>query len=518
MMNFSKRAVKSITRQPGKNIILLLLVFILGSIITGAILVEGAISATEANLRRRMPSVVSVGVDEERVIEEFNLTGEFPEYEMITANLVREIGALPYVRDFNYSINVSLESFDLRSYGRAQPEGHVDFFDLTGVSNANLPQIEEGLIEVVSGEMLSDDEINIPNDNGIAPAFVSSSFAQSNELSVGSVFTLSSLIVDFTQHSNWTEDNLFAREDFQFEIVGLFDMVVDHETELESTRGTIEDIHVMNRHWDILNQIYVPNYVAEEIAIFRNNVFDEMSDGAHSGGEFSPPIRSLFLLEDPFYIENFRAAVEPLLPEYIAVADFSYAFAGISSSMETFGQIADLILWIAIGATLLILTLLIFLFLRDRRNEMGIYLALGEKKAKIIAQILIEVVAVAGIGITLTVLAGNVALSELSQTMLRNELVELNNAHTAESRSIAITGEGQITGTTFYISGSNSLVGRGRGFSFEMTPEELIEQFEIYLSTEVMLVIYGIGLLVTIGSTLVSVFYIVRLNPKKVLL
>jgi len=70
----------------------------------------------------------------------------------------------------------------------------------------------------------------------------------------------------------------------------------------------------------------------------------------------------------------------------------------------------------------------------------------------------------------------------------------------------------------FNIEGSNSLVGRGRGFSFEITPEEVAEQFDVSLSTEVIFLIYGIGLAVVVMSTLVSVIYVVRLNPKKVLM
>ena len=518
-MNFLQRAVKSIIRQFGKNVILLVLIFILSSIIAGSILAEGAIGATEANLRRRMPSIVSVGVDEERVIEEFYLTDEFPEYEMITADLVREIGELPYVRDFDYSIEAPLESFDLRAYGLGQPAGQVDFFHLTGVSNANLAHIEEGLIEVVGGRMLTDDEINVSNDYDIVPAFTSSSFAEVNQLQIGSIFTLSSMIVDFDQHLTWTEENLFAREDFQFEIVGLFDMVNDHEAELEVGRsGIVEGVHVTSRYLNIMNQIYVPNYATYEVERFRENAFNEMRNGNRSGGDFSPAIRSLFILEDPLYIENFKEAVEPLLPEYNAVADFSHAFADVSSSMESLGQIANWILWIAISATLLILILLITLFLRDRRYEMGIYLALGEKKVKIILQVFIEVVVVAFIGITLAVFTGNAALSEISRTMLRNELVELNNAHSAEGRSVAITGAGEISSMSFYIPGSNSLVGRGRGFSFKITPEELAEQFDVSLNTEVIFLIYGVGLTIIGVSTLVSVIYIIRLNPKKVLM
>jgi len=62
-MNFFKRAMISILRRPVKTLILLLLVLILGTVITGAISVEGAINNTDANLRRQMRPIVSIDLD-----------------------------------------------------------------------------------------------------------------------------------------------------------------------------------------------------------------------------------------------------------------------------------------------------------------------------------------------------------------------------------------------------------------------------------------------------------------------
>ena len=306
----------------------------------------------------------------------------------------------------------------------------------------------------------------------------------------------------FASSQKRNKSHLFDQKEFQFEIVGLFDMV---ERETELLMRSDSDWVEFERQRDVLNQIYVPNYITEEIRRFRFDSFNEMDGGIRTDEDFVPPIASLFILEDPFYIEDFREAVEPLLPEFIGIDDLSSAFNDVESSMEIMQEIANWVLWISIGATILILSLLITLFLHDRRYEMGIYLALGEQKPKIVSQILIEVIVVAFVGITLAVFAGNVISSRMSQAMLRNALVEEDNVH---------FGEGVRVG--FHILGSSSL--EGMGFNFEMTPDEMMEQFDISLNTQVILLIYGIGLAVIAASTLVPVIYTVRLNPKKVLL
>jgi len=103
-MNFFKRATTSIIRRPGKTVILLLLVFILGSVIAGAISVEGAISNTDANLRRNMQPIVSIDFDWmafDNSIDWATVDHEVEDpwnaREFLTAAHVREIGALSYV-------------------------------------------------------------------------------------------------------------------------------------------------------------------------------------------------------------------------------------------------------------------------------------------------------------------------------------------------------------------------------------------------------------------------------------
>jgi len=528
-MNFLKRATKSITRQFGKNIILLMLIFILGSVIAGAVSVSRAVDATEQNLRRRMPALVSVGADEEAIIEEFELTGEFPAAEL-SADVVREIGELPYVRDFNYSLCAPLESFDLRYYVPEMRGLVGDFaveygafpnwFDLYGVSKDELIHIEEGLIYMVAGRMLSANEINTPNNDGITPAVVSSGFAEDNQLQLGSVFTLTSMIpgrnsLDGTDGEEWQEENLFAKKDFQFEIVGLFNMV-DREREAELDIVNDDDWDVFFLHRDTLNQVYVPNHVTEQIRRFRFDAFNEMDGGVRTEADFLPPVTSLFVLEDPLYIEDFRTAADQLLPEFYGVDDLSNAFDDISASMGTLQEIASWVLWIAIGATLLILSLLITLFLRDRRYEIGVYLALGEKRSKIISQILIEVIVVAIVGMALSVVVGNLISSEISQSMLRSELTEI-----AEESNVQMVGGGPtvtttVTSTSFSITGSNSLA--GMGFNFELTPDEMLEQFDVSLNISAIVLIYTIGLITVVLSTLVPIVYVTKLSPKKVLM
>ena len=507
-MNFFKRAKTSIFRSPGKSVILLILVFMLGTIIAGALAVEGAVANTEENLRRNMPAVVSIGIDEQQVMEYIRSSAEpgMSSITGLTVDLIRSIGALPYVRDFNYSIEAWLMSFDLDSYIpniESLPAGLLDdrlsAFDIVGLSSTNLIPLNEGVIELVDGRMLSEAEITTPSE--ITPVLVSETFAQLNQLSVGSVFTLSSKIPQdggsgSSNSEMWLEENLLDYAHYEFEIVGLFDPVLE---------ATDSDTGMIIVGQSIHNQIYAPNWFAEEADRFWTSAMSNQEEAEIE----EPAITSVFILEDPREIEAFRKAVEPMLPDFIGIDDLTNTFEAISTSMSTLLEIADWILWIAIGATFLILSLLLTLFLRDRRYEMGIYLALGEKKGKVISQVLLEVLAISVVGISIAVFAGTALSANFSRMMLQNEL-------TAEAPPIGAGGGG---GSVMMLSipGSSSL--DALGFDKEaLSVEEMMDAFDLSLNGETILLFYTIGLVAVMVSTLIPIAYITKLSPKKILM
>ena len=509
-MNFLKRAMTSISRKPGKTVILLLLVFVLGSIIAGAIATSGAINNTEANLRRNMRPIVSLEMDWQTIEEIAIETDEWTQPEQITADLIREIGALPYVSHFDYSIRTSLTSFELERYEPSDgsihwgAENEPTWLDFIGVSRPELIYVEEGIIELVDGRMFTETDVNdLPPHQSVV--IVSRDFLETNQLSIGQVITLNNIVrndINWESNEFWSDENIFAQEEYTFEIIGAFDLVSSEVAPNE------DDWETEHRVREQSNWLFVPNAVTESASRFMHEkaiamaaeagTLEDLPDGSK---DFQYLVDNVFVLDNPLEIENFREAAEPLLPEFWTVTDLSNTFAEISSSMETLQGIAGSILWVAIGTTILILSLLITLFLRDRRHEMGIYLALGEKKSSIISQILLEVGSVAIIGITLAVFMGNIVSSGMSRTMLRNELTQQEDALWGGSITVSVGG-----------SMANM------GFGQEMTPEEMLEAFDVSLNVQTILVFYGIGLGTIVVSTLIPVIYIVRLDPKKVLM
>ena len=525
-MNYFKRATTSILRRPGKTVILLLLVFILGSVIAGAISVAGAINATDANLRRNMSPIASITQDwrafedahreEIEAIDWSDPMARWPENPPLTAEHVRRIGALPYVRDFDYTIQTSMRSFDLE---RVLPQGHFwgsewepNWFNLRGTSRTELVQIEQGIMDLVQGDQFENHHLQEGSE--VIAALVSREFAELNNLSQGSTF----LIQEFIQYPNdegsiwgwreedWEPENIFAQIDMELTIVGIFDMEPLEDENINSPEG--------QSRMDTLNSIFMPNWAIEQ---FQRKVMEAQSESwatideelipswalqqqPEDGEEQEMSVMSMFIIDDPTYMDDFREAVVPLLPSpYYMVEDMSSAFDDIASSMETMQTIANWILIVSIIATLLILSLLITLFLRDRRYEMGVYLALGEKRGKIITQILLEVVVTSFLAISLSVFVGSLISGAVSHNMLMNEL--------------------QAEPTDNWNHGWDWTVFDSLGIPQQtLTVEEMMELYDVSLNIQTIGLFYAIGLGAVIVSTMAPVIYIVTLNPKKVLM
>jgi putative ABC transport system permease protein len=205
---------------------------------------------------------------------------------------------------------------------------------------------------------------------------------------------------------------------------------------------------------------------------------------------------NIYMLNDSKEMDDFKAAVTEIVPEFFAAQTTSDTYGNIASSMDSLRNLASIILWVAVGAAILILSLLITLFLRERRREIGILLALGESKGKVIAQMMIEVLVVALLAIGLALLAGNLISGSISQSLLQNDLVAGSS-----------TDQGMSFGTLEML-----------GYGSSITANDVLDNYRVSLDPIAILLFTAISISTVIVATIIPMIYIVRLNPKRILM
>lgn len=514
-----KRARVSIIRQPSKSLILFAIIVILGIFSSGAITISQAIQNTENNLLRRIPPLATVTVDVDANVEHMNLHGEWPQLQAVTREILEAIGDLSYVREFDFAsydwffsselsrpqdiaLYTNIDWFNeftvmqLLMEGSRQTEADIfEPFVVKGVHHPTVLDLEEGIIELIAGRVFTQAEI----ENDSLVALVSQAFANTNRLSVGSAFILESHIYDtFDPEGNfngWADPNdpegpLLEVHEFELEVIGIFIPTVEME-------GDIAYVDLVN-HIDLNVRLYAPIGVTESS---REIFFDYIREfHPESLASHYPPFSYndvVFALYDSLDLVDFYEAASALLPDFWMIDDLRNEFAAMSNSLTGLQGISNGILIGVSITSVVVLGLLILLFLYDRKEEIGVYLALGESRKNIVVQMLIETIIVSMVALSISLFIGNVMASSMTYSMLRQELID--NPDVVPNQDLM-----------------QELV--RMGFSIQMTAEEMVAAYDVTLDGMTILMFSGAGVSIIILSTILPIIYLTRLKPKDILI
>jgi len=486
--------------------------------ISGAVSVHRAIVNTDQNLRHQLPAIATIRQDEEAISHALDEEIDIEGIEVVRGPLIREIGQLPYVRLFDYTawgFNFFSDSL-IRVFDRelfldlGVPQESIrdvqslryhsinfEQFILKGVHHPDVADIEAGLIQLVEGRTFTADEV----ENSQHVVIVSQSFLDNNNLYLGGNLEIDYRIYHeesgaLILEEHFSEVNLLGYQTFELEIIGVF----DHELEMDDDLVPWE----IAEHFNIINRIYVPNGLVESTVDLYLDIFPEDDPlieeivAAEALEDIIQYEHIVFLLNDPSYLAHFNRAATELLPKFWVVSDLSNAYAPIASSMENMQEIADTLLIGAVSAAIITISLLVLLLVYDRKQEIGVYLALGERRIKLAIQVLLETMMISTISITFALLVGNFLAGIVSTEMIARDVSRQLN----EEQFLEID-----TGTP-----------ESMGFRIEMTEADMMEAYDLGLTLDVIFVFYTTALGVIIIATLMPMTYILNLKPKDILL
>jgi len=520
-MTFINRAFLNIIRKPGKTVMLLLLVFLLSVLLSAAISIGNAIYQTESNLRIQLPSVATLDWE---FRSEGYFDGETVHFEFPTVDMINDVGNLPYVKDYDFRSESWLHSRDLEwvlpsinqdlipegltenelkemQTGFREAGAHIEKFPVMGINNPNPTELQSGLISLASGRFMTQEEL----DRGAPVAVVSSLFAEVNDLHVGSTLILENNVYDdaamleeglLLNFLYWhLDDFVLGHQLIEFEVIGIFNI----DKPFLYPDDIIRTWTMTRLVAELYNQIYIPHRLQEEMANF---ILQYRSDffGEHGTEEHPLVLQPMFVLHDPRDFDAFAEAAVSILPEHWNVYDTSSAFGPFISSMDTMLWIAQLIFGGTVIAKVAILSLVITLFLRDRKHEMGVYLVLGDRKGKILAQIISEVLSISIIAITLALFTGNILSSVFSRQILEQDLIRQE-----QENAFAGVSDGMPWELLLFDPGPISV-------------SEMMTAYDTSLDNGTIIIFFGIGIGTVLISTVVPILYLVRLNPRKILM
>ncbi|MCP1163893.1 MULTISPECIES: ABC transporter permease [Bacillus] len=472
-MNFMKRAILSMKKRIGTSLILMAVFLIVTNLVLSGFTIQNASKKAADAARKKLGADVTLGLDFDKLGQKARETGEMPKPPQLNIKETDQLAKSKYVKDYNYITNTFGISDGLKLVGASDEEegkGKVGMaavrggsssgteidmnasFTIEGVRKTALQEsFKNGKSKIIEGKPITE---QMKNQN---VALMEKRLAELNNLKVGDKVKVQS------------GDK---KETLEIEIIGIY------ETNEQAMGQQAPPI------MDPANKLYMPHSTMKKL---------KLDQGINS-------VQVVYFLNDPQYIDAFKkeAKKSDIDFNYFKLDAHDSLYKQMIGPIQNISSTSQMIIYIVSIAGAIILGLIIMLSIKGRRKEMGILLSIGEKKWKLIAQFVVEVVCIAILAFGLSITTG----AKVSQYMGDNLL----------SSEIAIASEETAPPQ------NGTVMVSGPGGTLQNQKEDPIDKIDVSVTGEDVGKMGGIGLAIAIIATLLPALSILRLNPKQILL
>ena len=306
-------------------------------------------------------------------------------------------------------------------------------------------------------------------------------------------------------------------ESYEFTVVGIYTDSSSNESSFSIMGATSTDP---------ANKIYT-SYAALQTVLDASGENSETVTDDTTGREFSTEIKSTlsatYVLSDVESYNKFTEEVRELgLDESynVSSSDIS-SYESSLVPLETLSKLAGyfLIVVLLIGAVILIV--LNIFNIRERKYEIGVLTAMGMKKFKVALQFLTEIFVVTIIAVIIGVGVGGVSSVPVTNALLENQIAAESNQYNKIEENFGRPGNMIPNGNTPGNIGQNNIPqmqnGRPGDFFGANEVAEYISEIDEAMNLIVVFQMLGIAVLLTIVSGAVSMLFIMRYDPLRIL-
>ncbi|EOW8179281.1 ABC transporter permease [Listeria monocytogenes] len=496
-MNFFKRAWLSMKARKGRSVLQLIIFTVVCVLILSGFTIQSAADKASELAREQLGGTVTLTVDREKQMQamrdeaassDSSSTESKPQFESspIDVSDANELAKLNHVASYNYysSTQALASGFDpiessgdtssssdetsttTETQGPGGGQGGPQMVDadlsISGLlDSATSTDFEAGTSELTSGVAIT----SADKDKNVT--MVEENLAEENDWKVGDSFTV-------TSSDGNTKVTL--------KIVGIYKTT-------DSGSDMAQNFSFLNPY----NKVYVPYTVANTIkgSNYKNTVDSAVytMDDAANISAFEKEAKKVDSIDwDTFKLDANDTLYQQMIGPINSVASFSKN-----------------VVYIVSIAGALILGLLVMMQVRDRKYEMGVLLAIGEKRGKLIAQFFVEILIVALVSFGLAA-----ASSHYVAQLAGNQLLAQQNSSTNETTT-STENRGPGGG------GQGGPGGFGESVSNLTKNTEQIKELDIQVTLEDMLKMGGIGIGIAFISVLLPAALVLRMNPKTIL-
>lgn len=479
-MNFIRRAGLSLWAKKGRSLLLILLTAAIMLFILTGLLIHSAANTATTNARKSVGASLTLSANRQAAFKKMQQQTKSSSSSRPTLNMtpvklstVKQIAKLNQITGYNATTQTSVNAKSFSAISTSSSSMSASPMGGKFSSSSNQGDIQvNGVTATSLVDSFSTKSAKITQGRGITTAdantnhvVIESELAKQEKLAVGDTIKIKTTS---------------TKKVYKLKVVGIYKAASTTTTQMGPNST------------DPANQIYTATSLANT---FKGSKYKNTADSVTLN------------VSDPSQISAAKTAAKKLIntSKYSISSDNS-SYQQVKASMKSITSISNKIIWLVTLAGIVILTLIVMLLIRERRHEIGILLALGEARWKIIAQFFTELVFTLIVGLVIASAGGQVVANKLGQQLT-------SQTQTSQTQTTPQSG-GQIGGAPGQGTRPNGggLPGQARQ---KATPKTKLTT-SIDLTT--MVELGGLGLAIMFLATVLAAGGILRLQPKKVLI
>lgn len=518
-MYILKNAWISIARNKGRNVLIAIIILVIAAASSVTLAIRNSATKIVTAYENKYNIEASIAMDRKALMQSFRggegeerksqqeMIEAFNNIESLTVESINKYGESDYVSKYYYVFNASVNAKDIEEATDSLVKETTTVETETSTKTESFGEASSGKGHGSGswGSKTTTDKKTtttktekIFNEKTASGAFALLGYSSYDSMTdfVNGKFK----IVDGEVSNDFTSNNCVISE----ELATLNDLKVGDTITLKSPNDETITYDL------VISGIYKEDSdVSEDMTSMFSSSVNSIITNDKVVSEFmakdeklSATITPTFILKDKESVEKFtNELTEKGLSEYYTVTNNLETVEGATKSITNVKSFATMFLIITLIIGAIVLLVLNMINIRERKYEIGVLRTIGMNKGLVISQFMIELLIVAVFGLLVGAGVGSLSSVKVANNLLQTEIT--NSATETESIDQNFGGKGHTS------SSSSQSIG--------VAQIEQIDNMEAIVDFKVLGQLLGIGVILTMISSLSACVAISRFSPLNIL-
>lgn len=514
-MYILKNALVSITRNKGRNILIAIIIVVISAACAITLAIRQSADTIVNAYETKNPIEATIGMDrntlmnslregdktQEEMIEAFNAIASLTEEQIIS------YGTSDYIKEYYYTYSLGVNAKDIKEATDSLVKEKTEVKTETNTSTwgDNAPPLRPDGKGSGPGGMRTDKKttttitekiFNEKAQNGAFTLIGYNSYEDMKKFINGEY----SIVEGEVSNNFYANDCVISEELANLNELSVGDTITIVDTENEKNTYELNITGIYKENTDSSNNMSsMFSNSANEIITnvnFIKTILEKNED-------LKVTITPTFILNDKEEIDAYTSEVkEKGLSEYYTVTNNIDTIESATASIQSVKNFATtfLIITLVIGAVILIVINMINI--RERKYEIGVLRTIGMKKTKLSLQFMLELLLVCIVSLFIGAGGGSFVSVEVANNLLQTEIENASNEYSDISKNF---GKGDVENNHNFKGG------------FGVANIEQIDTINAVVDFKILTQLLGIGVMLTLISSLASMISISRFSPLTIL-